>query len=50
VSHLLLNLEISGCAQALHDEIDLLGASGINGQTWMSGHSDCGQMADTSLY
>jgi hypothetical protein len=38
VRHLLFDFEISWCAQALHDEIDLLGSGGIDGQSRMSSH------------
>jgi hypothetical protein len=48
VSHLLLNLKISGRAQTFHNEIDLLGPSGVNGQTRMRSHPHRRQMADTS--
>jgi hypothetical protein len=47
VSHLLLNLEISGGAQTFHDETHLFGTSRINGQTSVRRHLDRGQMSDT---
>jgi hypothetical protein len=47
VSHLLLNLEISGGAQTFHDETHLFGTSRINGQTRVRRHLDRGQMSDT---